>query len=187
MPVGNRLAPARQIRLDADARPAAITGETQACPHIVDYQQRTGLVAQLTCPSCVCWIKVFLVNKGVVFNRRGKNSRQIIARLANSSLQAFGVIIGVEYLMGPVAGHNAVPQGRAPWRSAVISALGENDGLAARMVAGNHHRHCRRIRAVLAEHRPVRMRDQRSHLFCEVDHQTGRARHRVALSISGCP
>ena len=71
----------------------------------------------------------------------------------------------------------------------MIGALGEHDGLAARMVARNHHCHRCRVRTVLAEHCPVRMSNERSHLFSEVHHQAGRPRHRVpllhAVDISG--
>ena len=68
MPISNRLAPAGEVGLDTNTRPAAITRKAQDGAHIIHNQQRAGLVAQLACPACIGRINIFLVHKCVVLD-----------------------------------------------------------------------------------------------------------------------
>jgi len=66
MSVGDRLAPARQVRLDADQRPAAIPRHAEARTHVIHDQQRAGLIRQLPRTARIGAVGLRLIDEHVV-------------------------------------------------------------------------------------------------------------------------
>ncbi len=178
--VGEALAPAGEIGLDAHRRPAAVAGDAKAGPHVVDHQQGAGLVAELAGAPGIGDLRHGLINEGVVLERRGENRGQVVAGLGHGGLQARHVVVFAGDLVGLVLGHQTGRAQIAPGMSAMIGALGDDDGLAPGLGAGGHQRHLGGVAAVLAEDRPVGVGDHRGQGFGQLYHQGGGAGHGVA-------
>ena len=180
MAVGDALAPGREVGLHAHHRPRTVARHPQARAHVVDDQQRPGLVGQLAAAARIGAVRGGLVDEGVVLERGGEDRGQVLARLRHGRLQAGHVVVVAEDLVRAVGVGRACRPRRAPGRGPVIGALGPHDGLAPGVRPRGHQRHGRGVGAVLAEHRPVRVADQQGHLLGQPHHQLGRPGQGVA-------
>ena len=121
-----------------------------------------------------------MIDEGIVLEGRGEDSGEVGTRFRDGCFEAFDIVIGAEDLVGAILRCGTGQPRRTPGRRTVISALGQHHSLAAGVRPGRHQRHGCRIRAVLAEHGPLRMLDHGRHALRERDHQLRGSRERVA-------
>ena len=189
MAVGNGLSPCRQVGLHTQMVPAAVALNTKAGADVVDNQQRILFVAELACSSRIGRIRQLLIDEDIVLEGRGEDGGQIIASLRHRILQAFYVIVLIINEVSAVFFHRPGRDGRAPGRCAMIGPARHQNLLASPIGPRRQQRHAGGVRAVLAEHCPVGMRDHRHEGFGQFHHARRRPRRHVnlrhLLAVSG--
>jgi hypothetical protein len=161
-------------------RPGTRAREPEPTAHLVHQQQALAAVAHLAHGLRELARRQRLVDEAIVPERRHQHAGQVALGRLRRSLQARGVVVLEGQQVRAILGQRAGRHRRAPGIGAVVRARSHEDLAPARMRARHAHRHRRRVRAVLAEHRPLRVRHLPGELFRQLDDQCGRAGHAVA-------
>src|SRR5580704_5418572 len=133
MPIGDRLAPARQIRLHTQDLPTRAASQTESGAHVVENQHGTAVVACRAHAPGELLLYRSLILEGVMTIWRHHDRRKVAACGLHRCLEARYVIVGAKELVGPILRERALQIGGTPRGRAMIGARAADQPAAPRV------------------------------------------------------